>query len=140
MNATRTLADLYAELPKVNCIPGCRDCCSPPTMATAEEAREFAPINLVEMLAAGKGENYVSPMDRVGFCAKVHDAGCSIHDKRPFLCRIFGTVDAKEVPYNAGVATHLICPHGRKPDAPLTWIQANSLMREYFEIARHAKP
>lgn len=140
----RTLDDLYAEIPRVPCVVGCRDCCTAIPVATVREAEAFdgAAIS-IENSPERKVDRYIAmPEDGSKYCVKSTPAeerhGCSIHDKRPFVCRLFGTVSASEVPYNDS-AKHLICPRGRKPTNPLTAMQANSMMREYFEIAARMK-
>lgn len=144
----RTLDDLYADIPRVPCVKGCRDCCGVIPMASRREADQFEPGVVVDKVTKPNGERagsrYLAPtLAGSATCVRVGDNearhGCTIHDKRPFMCRLFGTVKASDVPYNHP-AKHLICPHGRKPDKPLTPMQAMSLMHEYFEIcAREEK-
>jgi Fe-S-cluster containining protein len=63
-------------------------------------------------------------------CPYVTDAGCGIYEDRPLICRIFG---ASEEPA-------LQCPHGRKPEKPLTSTQTRTLFDRYLKIGGLAKP
>lgn len=128
----RTLADLYADIPPVNCLPGCRKCCGSIPMTTHEEAHAFFPARLAVVTENGR-----TAMLTANPCPKVKAsddaAGCSIHDKRPFMCRLFGTVEASAVPLKHPAAL-LICPFGAKPDKPLSAVQTQSLLMEYFAV------
>lgn len=118
------LAALYARVPSVDCIPGCHDCCGPVPLAQAEVAH-FGPFPL----ARDGTMAIATALD----CPNIAPAGCRIHANRPFICRLFGTVDPKEV---AGTReARMACPHGRKPAKPLKGKQVRALMAEYLQIS-----
>lgn len=117
------LAALYARIPSVDCIPGCTDCCGP-IPVNREEARHFGPFPLV----GDQGIALSASLD----CPNSSGGNCRIHDRRPFICRLFGTVDQLEV---ADAERRMACPHGRKPSKPLTGAQVRALMVEYLELS-----
>lgn len=123
-----TLASLYAQVPVVDCIPGCTDCCGPIPMRR-EEAAAFGPFPLADI---GDGLS----LSTSAKCANSSAGNCRIHDSRPFICRLFGTVDIAEV---AGTSeARMACPHGRKPSKPLSGAKAGELMAEYLTIKSSA--
>ena len=112
-----TLADIYAAIPKMQCKPGCTRCCGPIPM-NEEEARAFGPVPLERV---GPGYVLSSCMD----CPHSRGGSCAIYDRRPFICRLFGT--APDHP-------RLRCPEGCKPDKPLTAKQANALTQRFMTM------
>lgn len=135
--AARPLEEIMAEIPEVECVPGCRACCGGVPMATTQEADAFFPSALGLVVEPDAPPKYMTgrpcPKAKPGDDAQ----GCSIHDKRPFFCRIFGTVDGEEV--RVGHPSRwLVCPKGAKPLKPLSAIRAQSLVREYFALT-HAQ-
>lgn len=121
---TDKLAALYARIPAVDCIPGCTDCCGPIPMNQAE-AKNFGPFPLFNMDPMAMTTDLDCPNSSAG--------NCRIHDKRPFICRLFGSVDGREV---AGTTeARMACPRGRKPAKPLTGAEARALMVEYLQIS-----
>lgn len=76
----------------MNCIPGCTDCCG----RTPWSQAEFDKIPDNKVLEFYK-LSYACP-----YCAV--NEGCTVHEIRPFTCRIFGVVNGID------------CPHGRKSD------------------------
>ena len=63
---------LYEKLPSSVCTDGCFTCC--------KDIIQFSKSEEAEM---GGYEN-------CGLCCHVKDAKCSVHEKRPFICRLFG--------------------------------------------------
>jgi uncharacterized protein len=123
-----TLASLYAQVPAVDCIPGCTDCCGPIPMRR-EEAATFGPFPLADI---GNGLS----LSTTPKCPNGSAGNCRVHDNRPFICRLFGTVDMAEV---AGTGeTRMACPHGRKPSKPLTGAKARELMTRYLTVKSDA--
>lgn len=116
------LEKLYKEIPIFECIPGCHDCCGPVT-GTKEELRRAPKLNStdgwVTMILDGE-----VIWDGCLTCPYVTGAGCGIYEDRPMICRIFG---ASEEP-------RLRCPHGRKPEKPLTVVQTRVLFDRYLKI------
>lgn len=123
------MAALYAKIPTVDCIPGCTDCCGVIPLALIAERRNFGKPG--EMIY--KGGHW---MTRKLSCVHSKAGNCGIHDKRPFMCRLFGTVDPQEADEGS---KWIVCPHGRKPAVPLTGDQARALTAEYFELVAKEK-
>jgi len=100
--------DLYAAIPSFECIPGCTDCCKgvKSLMFTKEQ---WAKVQHLEF----KNED----------CPYLTDQGCSCYEDRPFVCRLFGTVDPKQ--------DRMVCTHGRSPVVPLTLEETGKLMKQY---------
>ena len=123
------MQELYAKIPTFKCKEGCGDCCGPvpfsPSEATFAAMEHKAPLaeleGILARLAAGETD-----CDK---CPQSTPQGCKIYDKRPFMCRIFGATDQ----HGVGMAS-LVCPHGCKPENPLTEAQVNELTDEYLSI------
>jgi hypothetical protein len=120
-----TLAELYALIPAVDCIPGCTDCCCVIPLPLREEREAFGPFVL--------GNHNGVQFSEAHHCPNA-DEGCKIHDKRPFMCRLFGTVDNQHP--RAHKATQLLCPHGRTAKRPISPERAKQLTLWYFELAK----
>jgi len=83
----------------------------------------------IPMVALGDGFSLqMSPT-----CPHSAKGNCGIHEKRPFICRLFGSL-ARATPDKPEV--RMICPHGRTPKKPLSQKEAARLTAEYFELAR----
>lgn len=125
----RALEALYAEIPTFNCIPGCHDCCGPTTglEAELERAPELnSEAGRVTLTLDGK-----VIWDGCLTCPYVTAEGqCGIYADRPMICRIFGATEERQ----------LQCPHGRKPERPLTIAQTRSLMDRYYKIGGFVLP
>jgi hypothetical protein len=96
--------ELYDRIPVFECKPGCADCCGPVPFGKSEYAKIPEPV-----LAEGIG------------CPYIGDGGCSIYEVRPFLCRIYGTVE------------DLKCPHGCGPEK-LFDVSEGKTMLAYYKI------
>jgi hypothetical protein len=121
-----TLAELYALIPAVDCIPGCTDCCGVIPLPLREERAAFGNVPLSNFNG--------TPFSAYQHCPNA-DEGCKIHDKRPFMCRLFGTV-SRDHPRAVGQAAGMCCPHGRQPKKPLSPERAKQLTIWYFELAK----
>lgn len=106
-------ARLYKKIPSFRCIEGCTDCCGPVPWTEHELARVGldAPPRV--------GEDRRCPFSLQG--------RCDIHDRRPFMCRLFGTVD------------DLVCPHGRGPLKRIATADGHDLVRRY-KLLRPREP
>ena len=103
-------ARLYKKAPAFECIEGCTDCCGP------------VPWSDFELERAGLTERPAIGADRT--CPFSLNGHCDIHDARPFMCRLFGTVE------------DLKCPHGRGPLKLMTVADGHNLVRKYKLMAR----
>jgi hypothetical protein len=100
---------LYRMIPSFKCMEGCSDCCS----------------SLVPF-AKSEWDSIPEKKDAKSIkCPYVtEDNGCSIHQVKPFMCRIFG----------AGKDPLLKCPRGCGPEKPLSWEKARKLTNRYHEL------
>ena len=57
-------------------------------------------------------------------CIFATDDGCSVYDKRPMMCRLFGTVDDDL----------LRCPHGIRSDRTLGKYEGHQLRDDYIML------
>lgn len=101
--------EIYAKIPAFKCKQGCSDCCGIIVFARSE-------WNQVKNRKTGKGID----------CPYICSEGCEIYKDRPFLCRIFGASDDPR----------LQCPHGCKPDKPLTIEESKELSDRYRALVR----
>ncbi len=95
----------YERIPSFTCKTGCTDCCGPVPFTDTEWA-----------LLTPEEQN--RPFNGLT-CKFVSAEGCTIYDRRPLMCRIFGTVE------------DLQCPHGCRPDTLLTKMQGQTIVRHY---------
>jgi uncharacterized protein len=136
----RRLRELYAQIPRFECIPGCTDCCGP-VPASREERRahrEFMDLetahDILDVLSQGgasaqelaKAPKLTAWGQAGADCLTCPYAlkglGCAIYNDRPFLCRLFGTVPS------------MACPHGRGPEKMLALAEERRLMHSYLEL------
>ena len=106
----------YERIPSFGCIPGCTDCCGPVPFSEAEWAR-LTPEEQAKPLVTHR-------------CQFVGPTGCTIYDRRPLLCRLFGTVNEPK----------MTCSHGCGPEQTLTPIQGRTIMRHYLKHAKAQDP
>lgn len=95
---------LYKKIPGFKCKEGCTDCCGPIPFSRWEWGR----------IKDKRKAMSVS-------CPYSLNGKCDIYEKRPLICRLYGTVEGE-----------LECPHGRKPAKMLTQDEAQRIMKEYF--------
>jgi len=105
---------IYKKIPAFTCKEGCTDCCGPVPMTEYEANR----LELAEQITPFKP----GTMD----CSFICEGKCSVYDKRPYLCRVFGVVDSGR----------LKCPHGYKPKAPMSPNDLQNLTSEYMALMR----
>ena len=104
------LSALYAEIPKMQCKPGCTKCCG------------YIPWSKFEYsLLEDKRE-----IDCL--CVYPEKGRCSIYEQRPLMCRLFGTVEPPHI---------LSCPQGCLPLFPLSPDQAKSIVRRYSVLFKY---
>jgi uncharacterized protein len=99
---------LYKRLPKVKCPEGCTKCCGPIWMS--KEEREKLP----------EVENPDTGYD----CPFIKDGKCSVYEKRPLVCRAFGTTRVG----------HLFCKEGGRPARFLSEKEIEDIMIRYMII------
>ena len=123
-NTTRyaRLDDLIRTIPPFECVDGCADCCGPITMTPLEWKR------IIERTGDHKLKDKMAKlMDDAfqggqGHCPLLDPVKkkCTVYDIRPAICVVYGS----------GNAEHLICPHGRKPEKPLTAEEVSVFMAQ----------
>jgi hypothetical protein len=98
---------LYKKIPRFECIEGCTDCCGPVPWSEYElkQARLAAP-----------------PQERADKTCQFAQAGCTIHQARPLMCRVFGAIE------------DLRCPHGRGPLKLLSIEAGHEIVRRYKKL------
>ena len=101
---------LYRRIPIVACEPGCSDCCGP------------APISPYEAERLGVPGAVTTPVhEGTATCAFLIDGRCSVYERRPYVCRLYGTTPVAA------------CPRGCTPKAgPMPVAEAVELT-EAFE-------
>lgn len=82
------LKKLHDQIPSFKCIKGCTDCCGPVFMTELE-------LSLI-------GFQRIPHSTK---CPYAQKGGCSIYDRRPIICRLFGVVNDK----------FLTCSFGKGP-------------------------
>jgi hypothetical protein len=113
MDKLKKLHELYNRLPGMKCIPGCTDCCG---------RAPWSPLEY-EQLTDEEKERFHKLTWQCPFA--VPGVGCSVHEKRPFICRFFGTTPAT------------VCPREVMPDGFISVEETQELttyyVRNYFE-------
>lgn len=109
MNEAKFLDSIYKSVPGFKCIEGCTDCCGPVFTTKIEAERLGVEVGT---LTNKPGETK---------CRFAGEQGCTVHDKRPMMCRLFGSSNLEK----------LACPHGRGPNKPLKVNQTNELISKY---------
>ena len=71
---------LYREIPSMRCLDGCAACCGPDPFSPWEAERLGLPGAVVTPVHPGTRR-----------CAFHVDGACSVHERRPFVCRPHGT-------------------------------------------------
>lgn len=99
------LEKFYAQIPTFKCIPGCFACCGPVPFAKCEWDR-------IEDKREATGIT----------CPYASASGCAIYDKRPLICRLFGTTD------------DLPCPHGCRPAFLMMRSVASEMVRVHYDL------
>ncbi len=112
------LLKIYQEVSTnhVHCPAGCHECCKKGTEVS------FLEQLLIEFYCAYKGYPVLTKGQIVGNCPYTSPMGlCRIYPVRPFVCRIFGVTDGKE----------MACLVGQKPvDTPYSYEQMRDRFRE----------
>ena len=95
----------------MSCEPGCSDCCGP------------APVSPWEAERLGIAGAVATPVHPgTTRCAFHVDGGCSVYERRPYICRLYGTTLAAP------------CPRGRGPrNGPMSMAEAIRLTKEFGE-------
>lgn len=90
------------HIPKVGCIPGCHDCCGRVPFTDAERARVEADRPDIEWLPRRTGRWLPHDGKQVRHCAFLGPDGCTIYEKRPMICRLYGAAEGHECMHECG--------------------------------------
>jgi len=114
------LNKIYKKIPTLKCPPGCSACCGPVPLCSKEALilKEIVKNNSDKALLEGL-DSFMTPIDSEMNCRFSSDKGCTVYGNRPFMCRLYGTVES------------LKCPIGCKPGRYLTLTEENDLMEFY---------
>lgn len=126
------LAELYAKVPD---IPGCKGLCHNSCTVIEMSARERQVTREAGVEIMPHDE--ALKVHRVGGTGPVHrcealdaDNRCTIYEKRPLICRLFGTTQT-----HVGQGTGFLnCEFGCAPERPLTEPEVFDLLRQSFDI------
>ena len=121
---------LYRDLPKVPCKAGCTDCCGPVMWSAEEWARVEHDAALVGAQVEPWGDDQpgmvLASIPGQMRCPFARNGACAVYERRPFICRLFGTVPAEP---------RLCCPHGCRPKRAIKPIQAADMRERYRAIS-----
>ena len=97
--------ELYNIIPDFECKKGCTDCCGPVPFTAWEWGR----------IKDKRKANGIT-------CPYAVDGQCDIYEKRPLMCRLYGTVE------------NLRCTEGFRPVGLLSKEQAHEILVEYQKL------
>ena len=100
-----TIEELYKKIPSSTCKNGCFECCTNMIQFSPSEAKR------------------VGKYEYNGRCPYLINSRCSIYEKRPFVCRIYG-------------ASNLLKCNDCVPERYLTEEETNELVHEYMVIKK----
>lgn len=111
---------LYREIPATRgCIPDCHECCGPVMWTPAELAAVPMPIT-AQPVVVRNTRVWIDP--QTGMCPMLGPSGCTVYDKRPYICRLYGA------------AKGCLCPRGANAAKPLSFERANTLTAKYRQL------
>ena len=110
--------ELYAQIPNMNCPPGCSDCCC----LVRFSRYEVAQISTSKIIRALFKHFRQATTQKCPHLAE--ENRCNIYQVRPFVCRLFGTADTER----------LRCPKGVGPDKMLSAAEAEKLLNQFLQI------
>ena len=105
MDFEERLLALYAKIPSSRCRANCFACC--------KDVIQFTPTE--EKRMGGYSHN--------GVCCHLKDGICTVYDRRPFVCRLFGTSE------------NLHCG-SCSAEKHLTEAETAALVKEYVQIMK----
>lgn len=96
--ASMSIVDVYTRVPAIECKQRCQDSCRDVPLLTLERDELGLP-------------------EHMDVCPALGGLGlCTIHKRRPLMCRLWG------------VAENMPCPHGCQPTRRLTVAEASALV------------
>ena len=113
MNIKEKHQQLYSQIPSFKCKANCTDCCGP------------VPISSYEAKQLGIPGQHLTPTKPGTLkCIFASKTGCTVYDKRPMMCRLFGTTKHPL----------LTCFHGCRPKNQLTKTKARKLITQHYKL------
>ena len=97
------LRKLYERIPNSVCVDGCGKCCT----------------NMIQFTPSEK--NAMGGYDYIDKCPHLINGKCSVYDRRPLICRLYGTSDM------------FVC-EGCTPEKYLSEEETASIIHEYVQI------
>lgn len=107
----KELRDLFAQIPNVNCQGKCANSCGPIGCSALEKT-------LIEERAGKK-----LTTDDDNMCLMLKRGKCSVYAIRPIICRLWGVVPS------------MPCPHGCKPEQPMSDQEGYRIMAQAMELS-----
>ena len=104
------LQNIYKQIPKFKCVPGCTDCCGI--------------VPFIELEWSPIADKRTMDVEKTHTCPYAKSGKCDIYDQRPLMCRLFG----------ASEDITLQCPKGCKPKKRLTVMRTKELLWEYRQL------
>jgi len=101
MGKYKKLVKLYNRIPLMKCKRGCNECCNS-VIFSEVEASKLSKIHRIALKVAGNSSLRCSDITSNGHCVFASKKGCCIHDVRPFLCRLKGTVKSETLKCEVG--------------------------------------
>ena len=119
------LAEIYAQIPDVECKKMCADFCGPIGMSEPEvkKIRERVGARPLGIQEVDDGVFLFNPKLSDGCLAcplLTKEKQCSVYSDRPAICRLWGTVKKMR------------CPHGCAPKVFLTNEQARAILDQAY--------
>lgn len=120
--AMREIKKLTDQIPAFDCIPGCTACCGPVPWSAPEF--NSLPAGIEPPYVIQVVDNTVTPVASSACldCPFSLDGNCQVYEDRPFMCRLYGTVE------------NLPCAYGKRPKRMLTSAQGQSLLERYHRL------
>lgn len=123
------LKRIYDKVPALDCDRKCGEGCTliPVHPLEIEEIEKFTgrKVKIDDCVRGMSYKHYKIIKPRAGSfdCRYYRRGGCSIHEVRPLVCRLYG------------VCTGMVCLFGCKPERMLTDAEAHALIRELEQEA-----
>ena len=125
-----TIETLYRQIPRMACRPACGDCCGIVPWSPEEFAKVKDRMPADAQVSEFRGSIIIIKPGSANCVFLAADAGCTVYEDRPFMCRLFGTAPEPR----------LTCPHGCRPTRQLTAEKASRLTGRYSrEYVEHRK-
>lgn len=102
----RTLAEIYADVPGIECAGRCHGSCGP------------VPATVAEIAAIEAATHHPFATDKDMTCNVLFAGRCTAYAQRPLLCRLWGVTEG------------MPCVWGCKPERLLTDAEARALLQE----------